>query len=122
MYLYFFQIFGSPFAGAACNAHPMVVQFTSQNKQNVQRFIEEWVKKKKKNACKSSQSDFKSAVNAPSTSKWPAPAASRTWPDAASFFKVHDVLYSNRANLRNFTPKSAVVSVPVSVSVSDLLL
>jgi len=37
------------------------------------------------------------------------------------FQKVHEVLYANRLNLRNFTPKTALIEIPVSVSLSDLL-
>lgn len=100
-------IFGSPLASNAANlSQPLLLQFANQNKAAVQQFVEEW------------------AALQPSElpCKWARPQiAKRSWPDAATFFRVHDILFNNRLALRSVLPKTLQAEIPVAVTVADLL-
>jgi hypothetical protein len=98
-------VFGSPVTGVILS-HPLVLQFANQNRPGVQRFVDEWA----------------SLRPSELPSKWPRPAVpKRAWPDAASFFRVHEILFNNRPAVRAVAPKTLLVDVSICVTMGELL-
>ncbi len=98
-------VFGSPVVGVVLS-HPLVLQFATQNRAGVQRFVDEWA----------------SLRPSELPCKWPRPVVSkRAWPDAASFFRVHEVMFNSRPALRAVVPKTLLSDVPIAVTMGELL-
>lgn len=95
---------GSPVVvGTAPINHPLIVRFIEQNRQGVQRFIEDWA----------------SLMPSELPSKWAKPSPKR-WPEAASFYQIHEILFANRSNIRSILQKNTI-SYPITMSLQDVL-